>query len=122
MLLQTALKGMQKHREALIELRGASNPSQISEHTHRLAQYIAAAEESLADLEYELQINEANSFNEHLKSGKSANAAKEMVKREFTKERATIAKVSRLVSSGWRLSTESQSRVKHLLAEANNQI
>lgn len=122
MLLSTALKGMTRHREVLLEAGGASNPSLISENTHRLAQYIAVAEERLADLEEELEIKESDSFNQHLKEGKSVNAAKESVRREFTKERAQIIKVTRLVSSGWKLVSESQSRVKHLIAEANSQI
>jgi len=122
MLLSTALKGMTRHREALLEVGGASNPSLISENTHRLAQYIAVAEEKLADLEEELEIKESDSFNQHIKEGKSVNAAKESVRREFTRERAQIIKVTRLVSSGWKLVSESQSRVKHLIAEANSQI
>lgn len=121
MLLSTALKGMARHREALLELGGASNPSAISEHTHRLAQYIAVAEESLAELEEDLEIRESESFNNHIKEGKSVNAAKESIRRELTKERAQIIKITRLVSSGWKLVSESQSRVKHLLAEANSQ-
>ena len=122
MLLSTALKGMARHREALLEIGSASDPSGISDHTHRLAQYIAVAEECLAGLESDLEIKESESFNRHISEGKSPNAAKESVRREFAKERAQIIKTSRLVSSGWRLATEAQSRVKHLIAEANNQI
>lgn len=121
MLLTSALKGMQRHKEALINPDNSSNPALISEETHRLAQYISQADDRLSELEYELEINEAKSFNNHVSQGKSANAAKELVKREFVKERAMITKVSRLVSSGWRLVNESQSRVKHLATEASNQ-
>ena len=121
MLLQSALKGMETYREAL-RSGSASNPSLISENTHKLASYIACAEDNLAELEYELEVKESESFNNHISNGKSVNAAKESVRREFTKERAMIVKVTRLVSSGWRLVSESQSRVKHLIAEANNQI
>jgi predicted secreted protein len=122
MLLATALKGISKHREALLELGSASSPSQISEHTHRLTLYLDAAGESLADLEAELEIKETASFHEHVKKGKSVNASKESVRREFTQERATIIRTSRLITSGFRLVSECQSRVKHLIAEANNQI
>lgn len=122
MLLSTALKGITKHREALFEIGSASNPSQISEHTHRLTQYIAVAEEKLSDLESELEINESKSFHEHISTGKSVNAAKESIRREFPRERAEIIKTTRLISSSWRLVSECQSRVKHLIAEANNQI
>lgn len=122
MNLSTALKGMSTHREVLLDKSSASNPSLISEETHRLAQYIALAEEHLANLEHDIEIKESQSFHEHVKKGKSVNAAKESIRREFTEDRAMIIKVTRLVSSGWRLVSESQSRVKHLIAEANNQI
>jgi len=122
MLLQSALKGMERYKEALLDEKGASNPSLISENTHRLTQYLSSAEDCLADLEYDLELNEAKSFNNHVKDGRSANAAKELTKREFVKERATIARTGRLVSAGWRLVSECQSRVRHLIAEANNQI
>jgi hypothetical protein len=122
MLLSTALKGMSTHREALLTIGSVSNPSFISEHCHRLTQYIAAVEEALADLESDLEVNGSRSFEQHIKDGKSVNAAKESIRREFTKERAEVTKITRLVSSGWKLVNESQSRVKHLIAEANNQI
>lgn len=121
MLLESALKAMAKHREVLLEQGSTSNPSLISEHTYRLAQYIGVAEERLADLESELEIKESRSFHEHVKQGKSVNAAKEAVRREFTEDRAKIAKVSRLVASALKIVSASQSRVKHLIAEANNQ-
>ena len=122
MLLSAALQSMSWHRSKLLEPESTNNPSYISEHTHRLAQYIASAEESLADLEAQLEVLESDSFRQHIKLGKSANAAKESVRREFTKERADIIRATRLVSSGWKLVNSSQSRVKHLIAEANNQI
>lgn len=106
----------------MLDEANASNPSLISEQTHRLAQFIAVAEERLADLEFDLELNEAEAFQQHIKDGKSVNAAKESSKRDFIKERATIARTTRLISSGWRIVSESQSRVKHLIAEANNQI
>lgn len=120
-MLQQALEGIKKHREALRE-GSASNPSYISEQTYLLAQYIAMAEDVLSDLESDLSKREAVSFDNHIAGGKSANAAKESLKREFVDDRAKIVKVTRLVSSGWKLVSENQSRVKHLIAEANNQI
>ena len=122
MLLTTALKGMSNHREALLLKESTSNPTYISEHAHRLAQYTSSAEEKLADLESDLEMNSSKLFNEYIKDGKSVNASKEAVKNELTKERAEVSKVSRLVSSSWKLVSEAQSRVKHLIAEANNQI
>lgn len=122
MLLASALQGMKKHKEALLEDRGASNPSAISENTHRLSQYLSAMDDILSDMEHDLDLKEAKLFLAHVDAGKSANAAKELVKREIVKDKATIKKMNRLVSSGWNLVSECQSRVKHLIAEANNQI
>lgn len=122
MLLQTALSGMSKYKEALLENSNVSNPSLISESTHKLTAYISAAEDHVTELEYNLSISEAEAFKNYLAEGKSANASKELIKRDFVKDRATIAKINRLVASGWKIVSESQSRVKHLIAEANNQI
>lgn len=122
MNLSQALKGMANHREALLYKGSVSNPTFISEHAHRLSQYIGVAEAELANLEHDLEINESKSFHQHIAKGKSVNAAKESIRREFTEDRATIIKTTRLVSSGWKLVSECQSRVKHLIAEAGNQI
>lgn len=122
MLLESALKAMAKHREVLLENGSTSNPSLISEHTHYLAQYIGIAEERLAELEHDLEISESKSFHEHVKRGKTVNAAKESIRREFTADRAMVVKTTRLVTSGWKIVSESQSRVKHLIAEANSTI
>ncbi len=122
MLLATALKGMSTHREALLDASSSSNPTFISEHCHRLTQYISAVDEHLAELESELEIKESASFHQHIKDGKSVNATKETIRREFSKERAQITKITRLSRSSWNLVSECQSRVKHLIAEANNQI
>lgn len=122
MLLTTALEGMSTHREALLELGSASNPSFISEHTHRLSQYISAADACIGDLEEDLELKEAEAFDNYIAKKKSANASKELVRRQFAKERAYINKVNRLISSGWKLVSQCQSRVKHLIAEATNQI
>lgn len=122
MLIKTALSGMSKYKEALLDNSNVSNPSLISEYTHRLTAYISAAEDYATDLEYDLSIKEAESFNKYIAEGKSANASKELVKRELVKDKATIERINRLVASGWRIVSESQSRMKHLIAEANNQI
>lgn len=121
MELQSALDAMQIHKDALLD-EGASNPSVISENTHRLAQYIGVVEDRLAELEFDLEINESEKFQEYFAGGMSVNASKEASKRYFTKERALIAKTQRQTTAGWKIVSESQSRVKHLIAEANNQI
>lgn len=113
---------MKNCKEALLDVGSASNPSLISEQTHLLTQFISAAEESVVDMEHKLELDESKVFQAHVESGKSAHAAKELAKRNFVQERADINRVNRLVASAWKVVSECQSRVKHLIAEANGQI
>jgi len=122
MLLATAVKGMTEARSALQSEEGVSNPSYISEHTQRLAQYTGAVEETLALDEEDLVIKTSDQYKSYMAAGKSANAAGEMLKYDFKEERAEIVKLTRLANSSWRIISASQSRVKHLIAEATNQI
>lgn len=122
MLLATSLKGMLEARESLQKSEGISLPSYISEQTQRLAQYTGAVEEVLAEDEAELVRKTSKKFKEYMDSGKSANMAGELIKYDFTEERAEIVKLTRLTGSSWKIISVSQSRVKHLIAEATNQI
>lgn len=122
MLLATSLKGMLEARNALQSEQGVSNPTYISEQTQRLAQYTGAVEEVLAEDEADLVQKTAAKFKEYMDSGKSANMASELLKYDFTDERAEIVKLTRLTNSSWKIISVSQSRVKHLIAEATNQI
>lgn len=122
MLLATALKGMQEARNSLQQKEGVSNPSYISEHTQRLAQYTGAVEEVLAEDEADLVKKESDKFKAYMDEKKSANMASNLLKYDFTEERAQIIKLTRLCNSSWKIISVAQSRVKHLIAEANNQI
>lgn len=122
MLLATAMKGMLEAREALQAKEGISLPSYISENTQRLALYTGAVEEVLAEGESELVKKTAKQFKDYMNAGKSANMAGELLKYDFTEERAEVAKLTRLCNSSWKIISVSQSRVKHLIAEATNQI
>lgn len=122
MLLATAMKGMQEARTALQSKEGLSLPSYISEQTQRLAQYTGAVEEILAEGESELVKKTSAKFKEYMDAGKSANMAGELLKYDFTEERAEVVKLTRLCNSSWKIISVSQSRVKHLIAEATNQI
>jgi len=122
MLLATAMKGMLEAREKLQSEEGVSNPTYISEQTQRLAQYTGAVEEVLAEDEADLVIKEAAKFKTYMSEKKSANMAGNLLKYDFTQERAEIVKLTRLVNSSWKIISVAQSRVKHLIAEANNQI
>lgn len=122
MLLATALTGMLDARNALQKPEGISLPSYISEQIQKLAQYTGAVEEILAKEEAELVKNEATQFKKYMNSGKSANMATNLLKYDFTIDRAEIVKLTRLVNSSWKIIGVSQSRIKHLIAEATNQI
>ena len=122
MLLTTAMKGMLEAREELQKEEGVSNPTFISENTQRLAQYTGAVEEVLAENEADLVTKESTKFKAYMDEKKSANMASNLLKYDFTEERAQIAKLTRLCNSSWKIISVAQSRVKHLIAEANNQI
>lgn len=122
MLLPTALKEMMEARDKLQAPEGVSLPTFISEQIQRLAQYTGAVEETLASMEAELIRSEAKKFREYMKDDKSTNMATNLLKFDFTEDRAEIAKLTRLVNSSWKIIGVSQSRIKHLIAEATNQI
>lgn len=122
MLLATALKGMLESRDALQKPEGISLPVYISEHTQRLAQYTGAVEEVLAENEADLVRKTSGKFKEYMDAGKSANMAGELLKYDFVEERAEVVQLTRLCNSSWKIISVSQSRVKHLIAEANNQV
>lgn len=122
MLLTTALTGMLEARNALQQPEGISNPTYISEQTQRLAQYTGAVEEVLAEDEADIIRKESAQFKKYLDEKKSPNMATNLLKFDYTQEKAEIAKLSRLTNSSWKIISVSQSRVKHLIAEATNQI
>lgn len=121
MNLDKALEGMMKARKALQTLQG-DTPTLISEQMQILAQYTSMVEEGLADLEEVVAKSTNEMYKSEIESGKSIHAASVSAKAHHNDENAKIAKVSRLVTSSWRLVSASQSRLKHLVAEANNQL
>jgi len=124
MLLATAVNGMLEARNGLRETEAVSNPTYISEQTQKLAQFTGAVEEALAEDEADLVKKEAAKFKEYMSGDKpkSANMASNLLKFDFTDERAEIVKLTRLCNSSWKIISVAQSRVKHLIAEATNQI
>lgn len=122
MLLATAVKGMLETRNALQEKEGVSMPTYISEQIQILAQYTAAVEQILADDESSLEKKQAAQFKEYIAAGKSVNMATNLLKYDFSDERAEIIKLTRYTGSSWRLIGVGQSRIKHLIAESINQI
>jgi len=122
MLLITALTGMLEARNSLQKTEAISNPTYISEQTQTLAQYTGAVEEVLAEDEADLIMKESKRFKTYMEEKKSANMATNLLKYDFTEEKAEIVKLTRLCNSSWKIISVAQSRVKHLIAEATNQI
>lgn len=122
MQLNVAVSGMLDARNALQQPEGVSSPTFISEHMQKLAQYVSAVEENLATLESDLEIKESDLFKRYMRDGKSVNWATTRIKYDVAEDKAEITKLTRYASSSWKLISVSQSRIKHLVAEANNQI
>ena len=121
MSLEDAIAGVLTERSALQQQEGISLPSYISEHMHLLSQYNSALEECLAEEEKKLGIREAELFKEYRKT-MSVNASQIQVKYDVAADRAEVIRLTRLCSSSWRFISSAQSRIKHLIMEAQNQI
>lgn len=120
--IDTALKGMFDAKRRL-ESRDAINiPTILSEQMDRLATYTSAVEEHLAELEKELEIQEANKWSDAIREGSSPSAADTIAKREIAKEKGEVKRLTRLVKSSWSLVGVKQSRFNHLQAEMKAQI
>ncbi len=122
MELATATAGVLQERGALQQPQGISSPPYISEHMQLLTQYTSALEENLAEMEANLKKREAKLFKEYRTNGLSANASEVQTKYDVAEDNAEVVRITRLCSSSWRLISSSQSRVKHLIEEAHNQI
>jgi hypothetical protein len=122
MELSTAIEGMLKHRKALDTPQGLSSPTYISEQIQAMAQYVGNIELILADKESDLVIKEAARYKEYIDQGKKTSTAKDLARFDFTAEHAEINKLTRYISSSWKIVSTAQSRILHLIEEAKNQI
>lgn len=118
-----AIKGVLEERNALRQPMGVSSPTYISEHMQLLAQYTSALDECLAEEQKRVDVLEGELFEKYTKlDKKSVNAAQKIIKYELAADKAEITRLQRLCITRWRLIGSSQSRFKHLIAEATNQI
>lgn len=118
MELQEAVEALLKTRAALRSRDGVTNPSFISENMQRLAQYTGAVEEHLAELEEQLEVDEARKFIAYTKDqGKTVNMAEKLAKEDVAELKGQIAKLRRYVNSSWSLVSTSQSRFNHLSSD-----
>ena len=120
--LQAAITGMLETRKALDSPEGLFSPTFISLKIQELAQYVGALEIILADKESDLTVKEAKRYKEYMSEGKKTSTAKDLARFDFIDEHAEINKLSRYISSSWKVVSTSQSRVKHLIEESRNQI
>lgn len=121
--IEVAISGVLTERSALQQPEGVSLPSYISEHMQRLSQYTSALEERVGQEQKRLAQKEAELFNKYTKEEKkSVNAAQTAIKYELMADQAEVESLKRLCSTSWRFISVSQSRMKHLLSEAQNQI
>jgi hypothetical protein len=122
MELKTAIEGMLTVRAELQQPEGVSLPTFISEKIQILAQFVGVIEITLAEKEELLAINEAKKYKEYIDAGKKTSTAKDLARFDFIAEHAEINRLSRYISSSWKIVSTSQSRVKHLIEESKNQI
>lgn len=118
----TAVAGMLEVRDALDSPQGIFTPTFISLKIQELAQYVGAIEIIIADKEEALALKEAAKYKEYLDSGKKTSAAKDLARYEFVADHAEITKLTRYVSSSWKIVSTAQSRIRHLIEESKNQI
>jgi outer membrane protein TolC len=113
---------MMDARSALRSQKGVTDPSFISEQMQRLAQYVGAVEEHLADLEERVEVEEMTVFSGHRADGKSVNQAEILAKQEIGALKGQIAKLKRYVNSSWAIIGVAQSRVNHLVKSIVGQV
>lgn len=117
MNLEEATKGMLKTREVLRTRQGISDPNFISEQMQRLAQYTAAIEEHLADLEQQLEDTMYKIFINSTKGGTSVSQSETLARFQTKELKGQVEKLNRYVKSSWNIIGVAQSRVNHLTKE-----
>lgn len=119
--LDVALKGMFDCENALRSKAGIHNPTFMSEQMMRLSQYLGAVEVHLSELEKEFAINEAILLEERLLERRPpmpVTKAEREVDIKLAETKGQIKYLTRLVKSGWSQIGTIQSRINHLVREA----
>lgn len=120
--LKTAIDGLKDAKSKLQTRQAVSSLPLMSEQMHRLAIYTNAVEDHLAQLEKDLEIDEAAEYRNAVKDGKSPSAAEKVAKYANAETKAEIKYLSRVVKSAWSLIGIQQSRWNHLEKEAKGQV
>lgn len=119
MELDIALKGMFDAENSLRTKEGILNPSTMSEGMQRLAQYTGIVEEHLASYEKDYEIRNAFELKKRIIDGKMrVTQAEREVDIELAELKGQIKYLGRLVASAWKQVGVIQSRINHLVREA----
>lgn len=121
MELSQSLKGVFDAENALRTPRGVTDPSTMSVQMMRLSQYLGSVEEKLAEYEKGFEIQFATLLKEYLMDKKmKVTQAERMVDIELAGLKGEIKYLTRIVSSGWRQTGIIQSRINHLIKQAES--
>ena len=120
MRIEDVIKGIKETREELRSPDAITAPVLLSENMYKLAQYVSAAEEIVADIESEMILFEAEKVKELSRNNWSDTKVNQKVRLESAANRATIARLNKLIDSSWRLINVSQSRRNHIAEELKN--
>lgn len=120
MTLDEVINGIVSTREELRSPDALVAPVVLSENMYKLAQYVSAAEEIVADIESELIVFEAEKTREYSRNNWSDTKVNQKVRLDSAEKRATVARLNKLIDSSWRLINVSQSRRNHIAEELKN--
>lgn len=115
--LEDAVIGMLDAESKLSSREALVSPHLISENMYRLGQYASAVEKHLGEIEEELEIKQAEVYMRLMTEGKSATGAKQAADAETAALKGQIKKLSRYVSSSWRIHTGAMARWNHIISE-----
>lgn len=122
MNINETIDGILESREELRSSSALTEPVVLSESMYKLAQYVSAAEEIVANIEADLIITEANKTKEYSLNNWSTTKVNQKVKLESAEMRSTMVKLNRLIDSSWRLINVAQSRRNHITEELRSQL
>lgn len=120
MTIEEVVDGIISSREELRSVEALTAPVVLSEAMYKLAQYVSAAEELVADIEAELIMVEATKTREYSLNNWSTTKVNQRVRLDTAELRSTMIRLNRLIDSSWKLINVSQSRRNHITEELKN--
>lgn len=120
MNIEEVIQGIVSTREELRSEEALMAPVVLSESMYKLAQYVSAAEEIVADIEAELIMLDATKTREYSRNNWSTTKVNQKVRLDSAEKRAIMTRLNRLIDSSWKLINVSQSRRNHITEELKN--